>query len=359
MELHDLRERYGDFYSPRFEVDVDDETFRESDGVISGLEVDTTLDGADRFSFTLNYPFDQAAGAFADLDWELFSAGTPVTIWMGYGDELGPESVENGSDPEPMLVGHISSVKPDYPEQGGPTVDVSGYGLLHEMTRGTKSLSWDGRPVGEVVTEIAIDYFDERNVNVEDADLRPEKLIQEKQNDYRFLESIADKYGFELFARLDTFHFEARTPRDARIARREPRVTLRYGESLAAFSPEINDSDQVGEVEVRHWDPTRKKEIVGSAERENGHSGKKVMRTTVRSREQADRVAESELKRISETFVEGSGETWGVPEIRAGETVKLEGMDDMFSKKYYVKGATHRIESSGYRTTFEVTERIE
>lgn len=359
MELQDLRERYGDFYSPRFRVDVGDETIRESDGVISGLEVDTTLDGADRFSFTLNYPFDHADGAFGDLDWELFSAGTSVTIWMGYGDNLGPVPAENGREPEPMLVGHVSAVKPDYPEQGGPTVGVSGYGMLHEMTRGTKSVSWDDRPVGEVVTEIATEYFEERKVNVTDAGLRPEKLIQEKQHDYRFLESIADKYGFELFARLDTFHFEARNPRDARLARREPRVTLRYGESLGSFSPEINDSDQVGAVEVRHWDPTRKREIVGSAEREKGHSGKKVMRTTVRSREQADRVAESELKRISETFVGGNGETWGIPEIRAGETVKLEGMDDMFSNKYYVKGATHQIERSGYRTSFEVTERIE
>lgn len=356
--LEDLQERYGDFSTPRFRVKVDDETFRGSEGVISGLEVDTTLDGADRFSFTLNYPFDHAAGTFGDLDWELFSAGASVTIWMGYGDKLGPAPAENGSEPEPMFIGNINSVKPDYPGQGGPTVDVSGYGLQHEMTRSTRSVSWDGRPVAEVVTEIASEYFGEQNVTVKDADVRPEKLIQEKQNDYRFLERIANKYGFELFSRLDAFHFEARSPRDARIARSDPRVTLRYGESLISFSPEINDSDQVSKVEVRHWDPAGKKEIVGSAERENGGAGKTVLRIPVQSRDEADRRAESELKRISEAFVQGNGETWGIPEIRAGETIKLEGMDDMFSKKYYVKRATHRMESSGYRTTFEVTERI-
>lgn len=357
MNLDDLAERYRDFYSPRFRVIVDDEEFRESDGVISSVEVDTTLDGADRFSITLAYPFDHEDGAFGDLDWGLFQAGTSVTIWMGYGDHLGSAPVGNGSEPEPMFIGKITSVKPDYPEQGDPTVEVSGYGLLHEMTRGTNSVSWDARPVVEVVHEIAAEYFGEQNVYVAGADLQPEKSIQENQNDYRFLERIANKYGFELFTRLDTFHFEARNPRDVRIARRDPRVTLRYGESLSSFSPEINDSARVGAVEVRHWDPARKREIVGSAELENGAEGKNVLRVPVQSKEEADSVAVSELKRISEVFVQGNGECWGIPEIRAGETVELRGLDDMFTKNYYVKRATHRMNSSGYRTSFDVTER--
>ncbi len=357
MELEALSERYGGFNTPRFEVRVDDETFRESDGMISGVEVETTLDGADRFSLTLSYPFDHAEGRFDDLDWGRFSTGTSVKIWMGYGDQLGPEPAENGSSSEPVFVGKINAVRPEFPEQGGPTVDVSGYGLLHEMTRGTRSASWDGRPLGEVVTEIAADYFGERNVTVTDADVRSEKLIQENQNDYRFLESTANRYGFELFSRPGAFHFEARNARDAEIRRNDPTVTLRYGESLISFSAEINDSDQVGAVEVRHWDPAEKREIVGSAERENGGTGKNVMRIPVRSRDEADRRAEYELERISETFVQGDGETWGIPEIRAGETIQLDGVDDMFSKTYYVKRATHRMGSSGYRTSFEVTER--
>jgi phage protein D len=210
---------------------------------------------------------------------------------------------------------------------------------------------------------VARDYgFTERVV--EETGLTHRKIIQNGQNDYRFLESLADRNGFELFAAGETFYFRA--PKGDRA----PRLTLRYGESLESFSPELNSGEQVAEVTVRHWDPTKGTEIVGTAKRDTGRergggktgSGKRVLRVPVRSAAEADRVAEAAMARIEAGLVTGGGETVGLPEIRAGETLGLVGLGERFSSgpdaatHYYVESATHRLDDSGYRTSFEVTE---
>ena len=65
-------------------------------------------------------------------------------------------------------------------------------------------------------------------------------------------------------------------------------------------------------------------------------------------------MARAELNRASDTLVEGSGECVGIPQIRTGVTIRLEKMGERFSGKYYVKGVTHTLNDSGYRTRFSV-----
>lgn len=49
----------------------------------------------------------------------------------------------------------------------------------------------------------------------------------------------------------------------------------------------------------------------------------------------------------------GSGECVGIPEIRPGEPIKIDGLGSMFSQKYTIIAANHSIGSSGYKTTFQ------
>lgn len=353
MSLRELQAKYGDFYSPRFRVTVGTETFTEATGVISDLQVDSTLDGADRFSFTLNYPFDHSKGAFSGFDWADFAVDTSVTIWMGYGTNLEPPAPKTRPEADPAFVGKISSVQPDFPSGGTPTVAISGYDLLHDMTTGTKERSWEGTSVSDIVREVASEYFG-RKVEVDETGLTPDTVVQDKKSDYQFLATdLGETYGFEVFVRRDAFFFKTREPTKRPG---EPVVTLRYGESLSSFSPELNDAEQVQTVEVRHWNPSTKSEIVGTATQEEG-SGTRVLRAPVQSEDMATSMAEAELGRITESFVRGSGETLGIPEIRAGVTIRIEGVSEQFTRNYFVEQATHGIGGSGYTTSFQLTER--
>jgi hypothetical protein len=66
-------------------------------------------------------------------------------------------------------------------------------------------------------------------------------------------------------------------------------------------------------------------------------------------------VARAVLDSIAEGLVTGSGETVGLPELRLGELIELDGID-RFTKIYYVEQVTHSIGSSGYRSSFQVRE---
>lgn len=339
MEFEELRGKYDDFVWPAFSVRVGDGTFTESDGVVSDLEVDTIVDGAAHLSVTLVDVYDRDRNTFSDVDWDRLDAGTDIEASMGYRDRL-----------EPVFRGRVSAVRPEFSPETGPTVEVSGYGLLHDMMSGSNYRSWDEATDSDVASEVASSYgFGE--LDVEDTGLEHRKVIQDGESDYRFLKALADRNGFELFARLDVLHFRA-PPYDS-----DPEMTLRYGDSLHTFSPELNNSGQVGTVEVRHWDPQKKEEIVGSAEGDGTGSGTEVLRVPVGSREEADRVAEAALNRISEGLVRGNGEVVGLPELQAGDTLELAGLGEKFSTVYYVERATHRLGRSGYTTSFEVKER--
>ena len=52
----------------------------------------------------------------------------------------------------------------------------------------------------------------------------------------------------------------------------------------------------------------------------------------------------------------GRGECIGIPEIRPNANVTLKGLGDVFSTTFYVQQATHTVDGSGYRTTFEVKD---
>lgn len=338
MSLAAFRQKYDDFYAPRFRVRVGDDEIRESDGVISDLLVDSILDGADRFTFVERGGFDRAARRFTSVDWDRLRPETPVRIRLGYGNVQ-----------EPVFAGRIQSIRPEFPANGEPTVEVSGYGMLHDLTRGTNSRSWDESSDAAIAREVVSEYAFDRVV-VDETGRPRQKVIQDDQSDYEFLRELADRNGFELFADRETLYFRA--PK----REQSPELTLEYGDSLASFSPEFNEADQVGTVEVRHWDPSAKREIVGSADRDGG-TGTRVVRVPVASRDEAEAAAAAALERLSAELIEGSGDTVGLPELRAGTTVRLEGLGEMFTRTYYVIRSTHRIGTSGYETGFEVTER--
>lgn len=326
-------------YAPRFEIDVGGVMIDEADGIVSELEVDTTLDGADYFSFRLNDTPDREQAAFTRLEWEEFELGTNVEIAVGYVDPL-----------EPVFVGRVTSVRPEFPREGGPDVTVSGYGLLHELTRGTNCRSWDETTDRAVVRDVASDY--DLSLDIEDTGLRYRKVIQDRESDYHFLIERADRVGFKLFTRLDTLYFRAPSYDS------DPTTTLRYGDSLSSFSAELNGSEQVGTVRIRHWNPSAKEKIVGTTEGVGPSGTTKVVRVPVESTAEANRIAESVASKLAEGLIHGRGEMMGSPTVRIGETVRIEGLGGRYTTDYYVQQVTHRIDSNGYSTTFEVTERM-
>lgn len=354
MEFEELAGKYSDFYAPNYQILVDGEDiFSEHLIEITNVSFDDTLEGADRFSFSIN---DLEVRW---LDSELFEPGKVVEIKMGYVDELAT-----------MIVGEIISLRPNFPTDGTPQLEISGYDLSHQFTRVREHRSFNEMRDSEIVARIASEARHNLETQIEQTETVHPHIVQDRQTDYDFIKELADRNFFEFFVKGRTLYFQ-KPKKD----RGEIVTTLEYGTSLLSFNPELNTANQVSEVTVRGWNPTTKEQIVGRARRgseearergrrsggeivENqyGTVEERILDRPVFTQEEADILARSTLNRLSEGLIRGSVECIGIPEIRAGKTIKLDGLGNKFSRKYYIAGTTHTISNSGYSTSFNIKE---
>lgn len=355
-----LEQAHQGLYVPAYKILVNNEDlltklFLE----IASVQVDNVLKGSDRFSFTVNSTFDLERREFAHLE-ETFAFGNSVLISMGY---------QNSETLPEMIMGKITAVQTSFPASGLPQINVSGYDLTYCMGKGKKSpLPWHNKTDSDIVEQIADLYG--LKPQVVNTVVRHPTTHQSQESDAQFLERLRVRNGYECFACKQKLVFRPPPKKEE-----EPVVTLEWGKGLLSFSPEINIAEQISKVEVRGWDVNSKKEIVGKAEagEEPGRapgrlSGAEVVKKVCReqgelkvrepvfSQQEAKRRAEAILKERAELFVQGSGESIGMPEIRAGTYIQLEGLGRLFSGKYYIQQCTHTINSSGYRTTFRTKD---
>jgi hypothetical protein len=330
-----------DLTAPRYSVAVGDRTIDETSGLVRGVTVDRTIDGADHFSLSLGPRFDHEAGAFADFDLDELPVGEAVTIAVGYGAEL-----------ETVLDGSITEHGTEFPASGAPSVTVSGYGRYHALTRDVVEEHWEDRTDAEIVRALAEAY--DLAPAVDDTPIRYPTVENERESDAEFLErKLAPRNDdgngpFEVFALLDTLVFRA--PRDDR----DPGLELAYGESLRSFSPSYTEARSPARVEVRGWNPRRKAEVVGVAEADAGGAGERVVRRSVQSEQEAERIARSILHRSRNERLRGTAETVGLPEVEIGRTIELSGLGATFSGTYYVEAVTHAVDTGGFTTSFTV-----
>lgn len=353
-----LEESYRNFYAPAFQIVVDgkdivSQLFME----VASVQVDNTLKGADRFSFTVNSTFNFQTREFEHLT-DLFGFGKPVKISLGYQDIQSLKFMHRGI---------ITAVQTSFPASGLPQINVSGYDLSYPMTKGKESHNWDNAKDSDIVAKLA----DKHGLTpvIEDTQVEHPKIEQSQQSDFEFIEKLAERNGYEFYVFDKQLIF--RPPANDETAV----VTLEWGKGLVSFAPEINISEQISKVEVRGWDVSAKKEIVGTAgqgdepgrdpSRRSGaefiktispSGGELKIRVPVYSKQEADRMAEAILKKRSEMFVQGGGESIGVPDILADRNIELLGLGKLFSKTYYVEQSTHTVSTAGYRTAFKVKD---
>jgi phage protein D len=360
----------GNFYAPAFDVTVSGQSLvRELRLEVVSVQVDATLVGADRFSFVVNNGFDLANREFVKAAGktlpEFFDFGSEVTISLGYGDKSGLEL---------MLTGIVTELRASFPSSGLPQLTVSGYDKSFCLGRGTQSDSWQDRKDSDVVRAVAARYH--LTPRVEDTSVKHSHINWSQESAAQFLTRLAERNGFEWLVRFDDLLFRNKANDEKGV------VDLAWGKGLVSFTPEISIGEQVTEVEVHGWDVQNKRAIVGRARKgdepgrdatrpsgtkrasgaENlrrvcqGEAGTLRVREPVFSRQEADRRARAILARRAEGFVGGRGESIGIPDLRPNVNVRLRGLGDMFDSTFYIESATHTVDASGYRTSFEVKD---
>lgn len=348
------------FYVPSFAVTVGRKQLQERVADFLSVTFKDSIKELSSFELSLNNWNDGGDGGKPGFkyseDDELIALGQLVAVEMGYADA--PALAK-------MMSGEITAFDPQFPASGAPTITVRGLDRLHRMRNRPRSEPWKGKD-SDIAKKIA--QRNDLKAVVDDTVISHAAVPQQNIDDIAFLVERAKRINFEVFVRDDTLHFvKTREGQD-------PTLKLAYGTSLVSFMPSLTLAKQVSKVTVMCWHPHEGRLIKKTAERGKlaglgkgknaasvledalGKDGKEEIITSeqVKTDAEAEKLAEAVLARTSYAFITGQGTTVGMPSLRAGTNVELTGLGKRFDGNYYVTESTHRIDGSGYTTSFNV-----
>ena len=405
-----------DFYVPAYEIKINHKDLPS--GVVRDvMEVRYTddVEKMDSFEITVNnwdakkldfkYTGSKKgldAGADAARS-TLFDPGQEIEIWMGY---FKP-TPDNPTPIRMMLVGIITSLTPNFPASGSPTLKVSGQNILrdfmtkqetHDYVKSNKPKSPDEHPenhdsdIAKNIGKRGKLKYNNRpvpiviNCSARDREPPNEHVSQKNQYDILFLMQLARRNSYDLVFVTKDEDNRLRNSTGCKEKLPDPpflyfgpstnlaRVSylLEWGKSLIDFQPTLKTTNQVAEVTVQGWNALTKKPIKVTVKRsdlktrgqkdpqrmkklEEGFKERReiVVDEPFRDEAAARIKAKSLLENNSKNLVTGRGSTVGLPDLRAGSFIKIQGLGLTFDGRYFVKSTTHTINTSGYITTFD------
>ncbi|MEH2316522.1 phage late control D family protein [Nostoc sp.] len=398
-----------DFYVPAYEIKINRQDLpsfvardvmevRYTDDVEKIDTFEITVNNWDAKNLDFKYTGSkkgQDAGEDAARS-TLFDPGQEIEIWMGY---FKP-TPDNPTPQRMMLAGIITSLTPNFPASGSPTLKVSGQNIMRDFMRKQEThdyikqgdyknrdsdiaekigkankLKYNNRPVPIVI-----------NCGARNQEPPNEHVSQKNQYDILFLMQLARRNSYDLVfitkdedSRLRNstgcpgklpdppFLYFGPSTNLARVS-----YLLEWGKSLIDFQPTLKTTKQVAEVTVQGWNALTKKPIKVTVKRseldtrpqkdpqrmkklEEGFKERRdvVVDKPFRDEKEAKQYARSLLTENSKNMVTGRGSTVGLPDLRAGSFIKIQGLGLTFDGRYFVKSTTHTINTSGYITTFD------
>lgn len=391
------------FYVPEFEVriegvglprnvlrDVVEVTYKDNIKEIDSLELTINNWSAEtrRFKYVGDETAEDLEGSTADSErYRLFDpCNKQVELWMGYAGDL-----------RMMIRATFTTLEPTFTSGGAPTLAVRGLNVLHQLRRKQYSTTWGDKRDSDIARNIAtlVDKdlgthhkrFPLPIVVNPRAQAREEPLpyvAQKNQYDIDFLLSRALRLGYVVYVReADPTSSSADErqphlyfgPSDGRVpGQRDVEFRLKWGASLTEFKPTLTTANQIKSVTVNGWDRGKKKEISVKVSLDDKELNVNtdlhellnvcdpreeiVVDKPVHSEREARRVAEAILKDRHKEMVKASGTTVGLPDLRAGRAVHIEGLGARFNGRYFVTDTTHTLNDSGYLTRFNARREV-
>jgi phage protein D len=348
-----------DFYVPTFEVKLagrpaGQEVVRD----ILTVSYKDSIQEIDSFELSINN-WDADARGFKYSDRKLFDPGETIDLSMGYPGAL-----------RLMLKGEITSLRPSFPAGGGSVLAVSGLNVLHRLRKKQETHTYANVTDSDIADQIKQRLrVDIRAPHASDEPILA-YVIQDNQYDIVFLMERARRIGYDLVAE-EQQSGTVLTYRPS-TAIHQPAYKLTYGKSLIEFQPELTTANQVGKVTVRGWDAANKTPIVYTATRDQlatkgvaSRGGQDAIDKAIAAKEEivatkpvesqaeAQKLATEILEGIAKEMVKGTGSVPGLPDLRAGTVLEIDGLGERFSGRYYVVSTTHAIGDGGYTTQFE------
>lgn len=326
------------------------------------------------------------------LDHPLLEIDTELSLGLGYAP----------ATPTSMFSGAITGHSATFPSAAIPTLTVAAQDRMRGLAEGRKA-RWFAIPIPTVgntpLPDLAVTGIVaaenglipihepvgaalsvilggvEAAAAIDDAGAM-QKVIrkQEDESDFDFLMRIALENGWELL--ID--HADPLGGRKLRffspLDHLTPDLTLAYGRSLVDFTPRLSVVGQVVSVTAYVWVARLKTQLairvgwdwdraelsieVRPALTPMGGGRDDLLIGEPVTPYSAPRTIVSHLIPKLNQRLTGTGSAIGDPRIVPGAVIRFEGLGAEFGGLYRVTSATHTIDGSGYRTTFDVRKEI-
>jgi len=381
-----------DYYAPEFVVEVEGTPLDPaSKGDVLEIKVEMDLKELTSVDLKINNYDDTAF----DLKWSEraeFAIGNRVHVQMGYADRLCS-----------MIRGYITAMSAEFPSDGPPTLVVRALDGLVKL-KGSKP------PEGELTYENLADWqiaqriAQRHGLRVKATETGPvhDLVVQRNVDDALFVKERAALIDFDAYVHIDPTSGEDVLwfvePADGRGTAPVTTYVLSWGSlrngtvppSMIEFKPTITAGDQVQSVTVRGWDPVKKQKISQTATgpttpgvtasatgstsdtRSGAASGPStgpdaaaalggsdgrhevIVDRPVATDEEALALARSLLADRSYEFLTAHGKIIGLPDLRPGDTLEIDGVGARFGGSYFTTKVTHTLSDKGYLTEFDL-----
>ena len=267
-----------------------------------------------------------------------------------------------------LHTGEITALEVELDGRGSWTV-VRGYDKSHRLQRGRKVAAFRKMSVGDIVTNVASGA----GIPVGAVDSGPvlEEVIQPNLSDWEFLGRLAEDFGMQMS--INNGSLSMGKPGTTGSG---PAVGLVMGENLIRFRAAVTAAEHVDTVQVRTWDPTTKKALVGTKSAasstvaaigatpgkiasEFGAGTLTVTDTPYASTQsQVDAIATSLAEQVASAFTAMEAVVRGDPRLHSGGVIELKGVGKPFEGKFVVTSTRHVFDGEeGYQTWVTVSGR--
>ena len=257
------------------------------------------------------------------------------------------------------------------------TIEAQAKSVL--MNRTKKCRVFENMTITGIAQKLAKENgFTTETIHVDDLDEVIQVVSQARLTDAQFLRRWASKLGFEFFVDFDGFHFHERRIGDAPIRVIRYHTDQRGGDIIGEPTIDNDLTGRPGRVKVKGRDPRTKKDIDESADNDSDSDrdvlapileihfdaekgptlvkqkpeekigGNDTVLTGEDTSGKAKRRARSRFRRAQQVAVKMTFPMIGDPLLVAKSVVKIEGMGQRLSIRYYLTEVEHDLSPGGY-----------
>lgn len=294
---------------------------------------------------------DPAAETFAISEKESYTPGKKIVVKLG-------RDRKNTMLFRGIITKHAIRLR----ENGASELSLECRDECTRMTIGRHNGYFEERKDSEVMEEL-ISKYPGLSADVESTSLKHKELVQFHCTDWDFMLSRADINGKLVVA--DDGKIQIKAPDTGS----SPSVALLHGSTMLEFEAEMDARTQLKSVEAKSWDYggqqlfQHKSDSAPVAEPGNLNGAALADSVNISSFElrHSGQVLEAELQEWTKSVmlrsrlakVRGSARFVGLPDIKPGQMVELQGVGDRFNGKAFISAVRHDVFQGSWHTSVQ------